>query len=59
MTDPELVPVELCVRWGEGKDRCIRHYDHLGECRDAAGNTTLSLMAEWTGRPFPPPEYDV
>lgn len=35
--------VDLCIRWGEGKDRCIRHFDHDGDCMDRDGNTTTSL----------------
>ena len=36
-----------CVRWGTGPDRCIRPYDHLGQCEDADGNTTMSLAAKY------------
>ena len=36
----------LCVRWGDGADRCIRPFDHIGPCEDEAGNTTLTLAAE-------------
>jgi hypothetical protein len=34
---------ELCVRWGDGEDRCVRPFDHDGDCMDTAGNTTTSL----------------
>lgn len=37
---------QSCIRWGGGADRCVRHYDHTGPCRDSEGNTTLTL-AQW------------
>ena len=46
----ELEPdVELCTRWGEGRDRCIRHFDHDGDCQDRKGNTTTSMLKELKG----------
>src|SRR5258706_6749653 len=35
-----------CRRWGTGDDQCILALEHLGPCRDARGNTTLTLAAE-------------
>lgn len=56
MSEPMQEP-EGCTRWGNGKDRCIRHYDHIGECRDAEGNTTTSL-ADWLLGRRKQPEFD-
>jgi len=36
----------LCIRWGHGEDRCVRMYDHIGECQDAKGNTIESVSEE-------------
>lgn len=39
---------EQCIRWGvDSADRCIRPYDHLGQCEDAQGNTTMTLAAQY------------
>lgn len=38
---------DLCVRWGTGPDGCVRPFDHLGQCQDAAGNTTMSIAAQY------------
>jgi hypothetical protein len=32
----------VCERWGTGSDRCVLAFEHLGPCKDAQGNTTLS-----------------
>jgi hypothetical protein len=53
----ELERVDLCIRWGAGKDRCIRHYDHAGDCQDATGVTTSSLTDWLLGR-RQQPEFD-
>jgi len=37
--------LSVCTRWGSGSDRCILPYEHLGPCKDAQGNTTLTAAA--------------
>lgn len=39
-----------CARWGHGSEACILPYDHRGSCKDAQGNTTLSLTRALLGR---------
>jgi hypothetical protein len=46
--------VELCPKWGYGKDRCIRHYDHDGDCKDAEGLTSSTLPDWLAGRRVQP-----
>jgi hypothetical protein len=46
----QLEEVSTCTRWGAGTDRCVRPHSHIGECRDAAGNTTTSIAAACLGR---------
>lgn len=41
--------VELCLKWGEGRDRCVRHYDHDGECKDRQGRTDSDIARELKG----------
>lgn len=40
---------QSCGRWGQGADRCIKLADHLGQCEDAKGATTMSLTAQYLG----------
>jgi hypothetical protein len=39
-----------CGRWGQGEDKCIKDFDHIGPCEDAKGQTTLTKTAAWLGR---------
>jgi hypothetical protein len=41
---------QLCTRWGQAEDRCLEPYGHIGPCRDASGETTLTLAARILGR---------
>lgn len=47
----------MCTRWGEGRDRCVRHFDHDGDCMDRNGLTSTLIMRELMGKP-PEPEFD-